>query len=75
MLTEAMGWTLIIGFFTILIASQALLLRVVKVENRAMGERLEKVNAQIRAEISELRGEVLTAIARIEVRLKHLEER
>lgn len=74
-MTAAMGWTLIIGFFTILIASQALVLRVVKVENKAIGERIEKVAAQIRAEISELRGEVLTAIAGIEVRLKHLEER
>lgn len=74
-MTPAMGWTLIIGFFTILIASQALVLRVVKVENKAIGERVEKVAAQIRAEISELRGEVLTAIAGIEIRIKHLEER
>lgn len=74
-MTDAMSWTLIIGFFTILIASQALVLRVARAENKAIGERIERVSAQIRAEISELRGEVLTAINGLDIRLKHLEER
>lgn len=74
-MTDAMSWTLIIGFFTILIASQALVLRVSKTENKATGERIDRVAAQIRAKISELRGEVLTAIAGLDIRLKHLEER
>jgi hypothetical protein len=70
---DAQIWTVIGAFFTVLIAGQALVLRVVRSENRALEERIERVAAQIRAEIAELRGELLTAITGIDTRLSHLE--
>lgn len=72
-MTDAQGWALIVGFFTIVVASQALVLQVVRSESRLLGERIERVAAQIRAELAELRGELLTAITGIDTRLSHLD--
>lgn len=65
-MNDAQTWTLIGGFFAIVIGGFGLQARLIRAEVDRMAEK-------IRVEISELRGELKAAVARIDAHLERLE--
>lgn len=65
-MNDAQGWTLIIGFFAIVMGGFTLQARLIRSEVDRMAEK-------VRVEIAQLSGELKAAVSRIDAHLERLE--